>query len=262
MTTATVLPTATTPIPFSRLFRVEFRKAWDTRASFWLLATIGIVVAGAELIAAIVTGAKNTEMSWDDFSAVAAFIASALLPVLGIMLVTSEWSQRSAMVTFALEPRRGHIVTAKLIVGLVLTLATAIMAIGVGAVANVIHGALATQGADWTFGWGHVLGFVINCSLSMISGFALACLFLNTAAAIVVFFLYKYMLPALFAIGSALMSWFDKVSPYFDFQQAQAPIYDWNLSASDWRHLIVSGLIWLGIPLVFGVRRILRAEVK
>ncbi len=36
-----------------------------------------------------------------------------LLPVLGIMLVTSEWGQRTAMVTFALEPRRRRVVWAK-----------------------------------------------------------------------------------------------------------------------------------------------------
>ena len=43
----------------------------------------------------------------------------------------------------------------------------------------------------------------------MLGGFALAALLLNTAAAIVVFFVYKWVLPGLFALGAALMGWFE-----------------------------------------------------
>ena len=39
-----------------------------------------------------------------------------LLPVLGILLVTSEWSQRTAMVTFTLEPSRSRVIAAKFVV--------------------------------------------------------------------------------------------------------------------------------------------------
>ena len=47
---------------------------------------------------------------------------------------------------------------------------------------------------------------MINQTFAMLGGFALACLLLNTPAAIVVFFVYKYVLPGLFALGSALMA--------------------------------------------------------
>ncbi len=33
--------------PFHRLVRVELRKSYDTRAGFWLLAVIGLVVLAA-----------------------------------------------------------------------------------------------------------------------------------------------------------------------------------------------------------------------
>ena len=82
----------------------------------------------------------------------------------------------------------------------------------------------------------------------MLGGFALATLFLNTPAAIVVFFVYKWVLPGLFALGSAAMAWFDDLSPWLDFQQAQVPVSDLTMSGSDWGHLIVSGFIWLVLP--------------
>ena len=46
---------------------------------------------------------------------------------------------------------------------------------------------------------------MINQTFAMLGGFALACLLLNTPAAIVAFFAYRYVLPTLLAIGSALM---------------------------------------------------------
>jgi hypothetical protein len=69
------------------------------------------------------------------------------------------------------------------------------------------------------------------------------------------------VLPILFALGS-LMAWFKSISPWLDFQTAQNELYDMPLTASQWWHLVVSGFIWLVLPLGIGLWRILRAEVK
>ncbi|WP_252275152.1 hypothetical protein [Nocardioides sp. LMS-CY] len=88
MTAATLDVSGTTATPFQRLVRVELRKSYDTRAGFWLLATIGLLVLAAEVIAVSVTAAQDEPMSFGDFVGTAAFLTSFLLPVLGIMLVT------------------------------------------------------------------------------------------------------------------------------------------------------------------------------
>jgi len=260
--TAAMDVSATAPIPFSRLVRVELRKSYDTRASFWLLASIAIVVGLVEAIVLIVVTVNDDPINFGDFVGAAAFFTSILLPVLGIMLVTSEWSQRSAMVTFALEPRRPRVVWAKLVVGVVLTLVTALGATALGLVMNLLYAVLHGD-PDWTFGWKYFFGFLIVQSLAMIGGFALAALLLNTPAAIVVFFVYKWVLPSIFGIASYYLDWFDDASQWFDFQRAQGPLTDLSISGgADWAHLLVSGVIWLALPLVVGLRRILRAEVK
>jgi ABC-type transport system involved in multi-copper enzyme maturation permease subunit len=265
-TTAPELPrldvAGTSKVPFSRLVRIELRKSYDTRASFWLLATIGIIVLLVEAIVLIVSVVQDGDVSFGDFVGAAAFLTAVLLPVLGIMLVTSEWSQRTAMVTFALEPRRSLVVWAKLVVGLILTLITALGATALGFVMNLLYAVLHGN-ADWTFGWSFFFGFLCVQSLAMIGGFALATLLLNTPAAIVLFFVYKWVLPSIFGIASYYLSWFDNASQWFDFQRAQVPLQDLSISsAGEWGHLIVSGLIWLVLPLVLGLMRILRAEVK
>jgi ABC-2 type transport system permease protein len=252
----------TDKVPFARLVRIELRKSYDTRASFWLLGVIGIVVVLVEAIVLIVTLAQDGSVQFGDFVGAAAFLTSVLLPVLGIMLVTSEWSQRTAMVTFALEPRRSLIVWAKLVVGIILTLITALAATVLGAFMNLLYAVLHGN-ADWTFGWNFFFGFVIAQSLAMLGGFALATLLLNTPAAIVLFFVYKWVLPGIFAVASLNIGWFDDASKWFDFQRAQGPIYDLTLNTgSEWAQLLVSGIIWLVLPLAVGVWRILRAEVK
>ena len=146
------------------------------------------------------------------------------------MLVTSEWSQRTAMTTFTLEPRRMRIVLAKMLAGVALTAFVIVFALVVGVICNLILGAMRDGGPDWTFGWSGFLGFIINQTFAMLGGFALACLLLNTPAAIVAFFAYRYVLPTLLAIGSALMEWFSHVAPWFDFQSASAELYDMPLT--------------------------------
>ena len=46
--------------------------------------------------------------------------ASILLPIIGILLVTSEWSQRTALITFTLVPKRMRVMSAKIAAGVVL----------------------------------------------------------------------------------------------------------------------------------------------
>jgi hypothetical protein len=257
-----VLDVSQTPrTPFSRLVRVELRKSYDTRAGFWLLAVIGLIVLATEVIVLAVTTVQDEAVSFGDFIGAAAFMTSFLLPVLGIMVVTSEWSQRTAMVTFALEPRRPVVIAAKALVGVLLTLLTVAISIAIGLVCTVLY-RLIEGHADWTFGWADFAAFLVTQNLAMLGGFALAALLLNTPAAIVVFFVYKWVLPGLFALGAALMGWFEALAPWLDFQAAQEAIWDWSSSGKDWAQLVVSALLWLGVPLVWGSWRILRAEVK
>lgn len=252
---------STQPVPFARLVRVELRKSYDTRAGFWLLASIGLLVLAAEIIVLAVVTVQDEPISFGDFIGTAAFLTSFLLPVLGIMVLTSEWSQRTAMVTFALEPRRPLVIAAKALVGVLLTLATVAVSIALGLVCNLLYGAIEGH-MDWSFGWSDFGAFVITQVLAMLGGFALAALLLNTPAAIVVFFVYKWVLPGLFGLGAALMGWFESLRPWIDFQSAQEVIWEMSGSAEEWAQLVVSGIVWLAVPLGLGIWRVLRAEVK
>ncbi|WP_240617455.1 ABC transporter permease [Nocardioides speluncae] len=249
--------------PFLRLVGVELRKSYDTRSGFWLLMSMGILAVITLAIMTIVGVVNdNVEFAYEDFVAAIAFVTSVLLPVLGILLVTSEWSQRTGMTTFALSPHRLRVIMAKMVAGLAWTFVIIAFALVVGAVVNLLYGAMEGEMA-WRFGWEGLTGFVITQSLAMLGGFALATLLLNSPAAIVAFFAYKWILPTLFAIGAALIGWFEDLLPWIDFQTAQGPLYEMtNMDGEDFAHLLVSGAFWLGLPLAIGIWRVLRAEVK
>src|SRR5262249_59809230 len=94
------------PIPFARLLRAEWHKTIDTRAARWLLAAAAITTIGALLIPLLFP--HNVAQSRASYVTWAGLGLTRLLPVVLILAMTAEWSQRTAMMTFTQEPRRGR----------------------------------------------------------------------------------------------------------------------------------------------------------
>ena len=108
------------PIPFLRLVRVEWAKATDTRAARgWLLALVALSTAGIML--APILAPTSFDQTYTSYLDVAALALSILLPVVAILMLAGEWSQRSVFTTFTQEPRRIRVVNAKLAASLMLT---------------------------------------------------------------------------------------------------------------------------------------------
>jgi ABC-2 type transport system permease protein len=262
-TTAMTLDVSQTArVPFGRLVRVELRKMVDTRAGRWLLISIAAATALVLIIQLWVVLAQDQTVSFNDFGAGANIPMNILLPVLGVMSVTSEWSQRTAMVTFSLEPSRSRFLAAKYVGTLIVALIAVVLGLGLTIAANGLYAAFGDNEVTWSLGPFQLFSFFLLYVFSMSTGFAFGMLLLNTAAAIVVYFVYSFVLPGLFELGSALMDWFKDLRPWIDFNNAQNPIIEADVSGKEWAQLLVSGLIWLGLPLMIGVWRVLRAEVK
>ena len=252
----------TSPVPFSRLVRAELRKTYDTRAGMWLLICTAILTGVVMVIQLAVVVANDLRVSYNDFLTSTNFSIALLLPVIGILLLTSEWTQRTAMVTFSLEPRRPLVIWAKLVVGVALAIAAVLIALVLATICNLVYGALSDFPVEWDISVSHTLGFVLIQEIGMLTGFAFAALLLSSPAAIVLYMVYTFVLPVIFGLGAALMDWFATLQPWIDFSDAQGPLIDMTMTGKDWAQLAVSGSIWLLLPLVIGIWRVLRAEVK
>jgi ABC-2 type transport system permease protein len=267
MTAATFSPrtldiSGTAPIPFGRLVAVELRKIFDTRAGRWLLASIAALTALVLVIQLSVAAAQDLQLDFRDFMEGMNTPIGILLPVLGIMAVTSEWSQRTAMVTFTLEPLRGRVIAAKFVTTVLLAVAAIVVGMLLSVLANVLYGLISDFDVVWGIGAMDVFYYFLLHLFGMATGFAFGALFLNTPAAIVLYFVYSFVLPGLFELGAQLMSWFDDLRPWIDFSYAQGPLIDGTIEGKDWAYLATTTLIWLVLPLAGGLWRIFRAEVK
>jgi ABC-2 type transport system permease protein len=249
--------------PFARLVKTELRKTWDTRAGLWLLVATAVLTGAVMVIQLVVVLSQDLVVTYNDFLTSTNFSIALLLPVIGILLLTSEWSQRTAMVTFSLEPHRGRVILAKAVVGIMLGIIAVVIALGLAAICNALLNAMSDLGGDWDLSFEQTAYFVILQEIGMLTGFAFAALLLNSPAAIVLYMVYSFVLPGLFEIGAALIGWFGDLRPWIDFGGAQTPLFDGDgMTGEDWGYLAVSGFIWLVVPLAVGVWRVLRAEVK
>lgn len=250
------------PIPMSRLIKVELRKTMNTRAGKWLLIAIG---GGAAIVMAlmVIVGIVTDEVfGITDFTQVASFLPMGLLlPVLGVLSVTGEWGQRTNISTFTLEPRRSRIVAAKLVTGVILALAATVAALVTGVVAMGVFD-LFGGAATWNLPMQAVISFALVQLIGVLTGFAFGMLILNTPAAIVSFFAYSFLLPTVFLAGASTWGWAESVRPWIDFNYIQEPLMEGLLSDVRWGYFALTLTIWFVAPVAFGVRRLLRAEIK
>jgi ABC-2 type transport system permease protein len=249
------------PIPFSRLLAVEMRKMFDTRAGFWLLASI--VITAVVATTAVVVFAPDSEIRYGSFGAAVGIPMAVLLPVIAILSVTGEWSQRSGLTTFTLVPHRHRVIAAKAAVSVLVGAVAIPVAFAVGALGNVVGSAIAGTDQVWdmsmTAFWQITLGNVVG----LLMGFTLGVLFRNSAAAVVAYFVYAFVLPPLSELLAATQQWFSDARGWVDPNFAQGQLFgDTALSATQWAHLGVTTGVWLVLPLALGLVMLLRSEVK
>lgn len=245
----------TSHIPFLRLVQVEVRKTWDTRAGVWLLGTIVAITAAAMIIFFAVADADDRVFG--NFIGFASTPQGFLLPVLGILLVTTEWSQRSAMVTFALEPSRTKVIASKVMAALFWGLGAFFAAFAIAALFTMVGGS--EDGfADLTLT--AVLLFLALQLLTILQGLAYGLIFLNTPAAIVVFFVVPIASSIVFDVVAGLRD----IAPWVDLGTAQTPLFegDFVLVGDQYAHLVTTALIWIVLPFIAGWIRVMRAELK
>lgn len=252
--------TAPAPIPFSRVLTVELRKMFDTRSGFWLMASI-VIASVIATVLTVVLGDRDT-LSFDSFAAAVGSPMSVVLPIIGILAVTSEWSQRTALTTFTLMPGRRRVMSAKVIDVLAIGAISMLLALGIGALGNVVNAAFTGNEAVWDITAGTFGQIVLANELGMLLGFALGLLFRSSPAAVVGYFVVNLVLPGLSGALASSQEWWAENAGWFDLNQSRFLLFDNTLTSQEWTQLGVTSLLWIALPLLVGLRLVLRSEVK
>jgi ABC-type transport system involved in multi-copper enzyme maturation permease subunit len=244
------IATPVRPLRFSTLTSVEFRKMTDTRSGRWLLVTI-LGLVGGVLVYKITQ--SRIDVAFGNYSRAATTVVAFLAPVIGLLAMTSEWTQRTALTTFTLAPRRLPVIAAKYVAAITLSLAVLavalLMAAAATAIGGLIHGDASFAGA-----MGDIRTSLIIVVLQVTMAAAFGALAAQTAVALVA---YLAAPTAWALVADGLQG----VAPWFDVFTA----YDQLSSSQPFDHLaqtLTAITVWVVVPSVVGIVRSLRREVK
>ena len=252
--------TAPPPIPFSRILGVELRKMFDTRSGFWLIASIGIT--GLIATIATIAFAPDKDLTYYNFAAAIGFPITVILPMVALLSITSEWSQRSGLTTFTYVPSRRRVVCAKTLSAVIVAIGSMLFAFAVGAVGNVVGSTIAGTPTVWDLSVGHGLTIVLGNLISLSIGTMLGMLLRSSAGGLVMYFVLVLLVPNLSGLLAASQDWYHDLQPWVDLPYAQTYLFEGMHTGAQWAHVATTVALWIVLPGYFGLRRVMRSEVK
>jgi hypothetical protein len=237
----------------ARLTAVELRKMTDTRAGFWLLVATVALTALVVVVAGFALDEQDRTLR--RILSIAVQPATIVLPIVGILLVSSEWSQRTALLTFTLVPDRTRVLIAKLLAGVVL----ALVALQICLAAAALGTAVAAPGTadDWSLSAVLVGQVALYVVLPMIIGVGFGAMLLSSAPAIVLYF----VLPTAWsALGS--LEPLEAPARWLDQARTMEPMLEHAMSGTEWARLGTTLALWMLVPLLVGLWRVTRSDVR
>ena len=221
-----------TPIPLSRVVRVELRKMLDTRSGFWLIASIA--VTGLIATVATIAFAPDADLTYYNFAKAIGYPITVILPMVALLSITSEWSHRSGLTTFTYVPSRGRVVGAKTLSAIIVAIASMLFAFAAGAVANVVGSSIAGTPTVWDLSPGHALTIVLGNLVSLSIGTMLGMLLRSSAGGLVLYFVLGLLVPNLSALLAASQDWYADPQPWVDLSHAQSYLFEGMHTGAQW----------------------------
>ncbi|HEX5535054.1 MAG TPA: hypothetical protein VFX33_15045 [Actinomycetales bacterium] len=247
-------------IPLSRVVSVELRKMFDTRAGFWLIASLAITGVFATI--ATIAFAPDQSLTYYTFAKAIGFPMTVILPMIALLSLTSEWSQRSGLTTFTYLPNRRRVVLAKTLSSVTVAVASMGLAFAAGAIGTVVGSHIAGTSTVWDLSLGHALTIVLGNLTCLLTGTMLGMLLRSSAGGLVTYFVITLLLPTLFGLLASTQDWFHDLRPWVDLSLARSSLFEGMHTGDQWAHLAVAVALWIVLPAAFGLRQVMRAEVK
>ncbi len=247
----------------ANLTRSEWTKLRSVRSTFWTTLTLVVVTIGFSVLLCSVIAAtweQATQQNRDSFDATSVSLGGMLfgqlaLVVLGVMVISTEYSTGGIRTTLTAVPQRVKLLAGKGIVllafSLVVGLVTSFASFFIGQLI------LGTKGINVDIGDPDVLRAVVGGGLylaaSAMFGFALGALMRSTAGGITMAVGALFVLPIIAALLPG--SWGEQVGKYLTSNAgSQVMTVESNgTSLGPWAGFAVFCVWWIVILLVAGV---------
>lgn len=238
---------------YSTLVRVELRKMTDTRSGKGILAAavaLSLVLLGWKLF-----HTSTVEVSFASYNSASGPSVAVILPLVGLLAMTSEWSQRTALTTFTMSPQRLRVFSAKLVAALALAGVVVAATLVLTFLATLLGGVISGDGASFANVGGELRISIFATFLQVVRGAATGALLPLTGVAVGVYFLAPTAWAAIAPnVLHGASQWFDIFATY-DRLASTHP-------AEDLLQTLTSVLVWVAIPAVVGLHRSIHREVK
>jgi ABC-2 type transport system permease protein len=247
-------------VPLSRVARVELRKMFDTRSGFWLMASI--VIAAVVSTVATILFAPDADLTYYTFAKAIGLPMTVILPMIAILSITGEWSQRSGLTTFTLVPHRNRVILAKVIASITVGVVSMLFALATGVAGNMVGASIAGTDLVWDVSFTHAVTIVLGSLLGLLTGTMLGILFRSSPVALVAYFVYSLVFPTIFGLLASSQERFRDLQPWVDLNYAQSALFEGSVSGAQWAHLAVTATAWLVLPAILGLGLVMKSEVK
>jgi hypothetical protein len=213
---------SSTGVTLARVVRSEWTKLWSLRSTRWALLVSVVGMTGLGILVSAVQMAHWKQMSAQDratFDPVDVslggwHLAQLAIGVLGVLLITGEYSTGQIRSTFAAVPRRLPVLWAK--AGVYAAITLVLMLASSFAAFLISQPILRRHHVETTLSSPHVLRAVVGAALFLTAtglfGLSLGALVRNTAGGIATFAGLMFVLPGITAILPN--SWGDSIDPY------------------------------------------------
>jgi ABC-2 type transport system permease protein len=235
------------------VLRMELRKVVDTGGSRWVLASALLLVVAAVLDALLAVRAAGaaahgplTGQQVGDLVRPAVLV----LPVVGVLATTSEWSRRTALSTFVLVPRRGRVLAAQAVAAVLVVVAAALACCAVallGALVVAQPAGLAAGAAAPVLTQAVVVA--VLCTLAAVG---LGALVGRTAPALLALAALPVCAVVVSLVPGSAGAWVDGYRAAE--QVAQGAVVSWPQAGT-------ALALWVVLPLVAGTARWVRRDV-
>ena len=250
---ATTLPPARSQ-SFLKLVTIELRKSVNTRSGRVLIAAILLLAVAA--ITWQLTHLPQGPAGFDGFLSAASTGVLLILPVIGVMAMTSEWTQRTALTTFTLSPRRIRVQLAKFVSAIVLSavLTTAVVVV-LALAGTALAGAVTDHTTSYADFGGQLAGAYLTIALNVVMAAAIGALIAQTAVGILVY----YIAPTAWSLAGPAL--FKDNANWLDVFGAFGRIAERDLNGMLPETLTAVG-VWVVLPTIVGLWASSRREVK
>jgi ABC-2 type transport system permease protein len=236
-----------------RLTAVELRKMVNTRSGFWVPIGVAVVTLAVSFVASANHGGHAATLA--HVLHATALPSAFLLPVMGVLLICGEWSQRTTLTTFTLVPSRWRVIGAKLGASVIVsTIALAACLLSTFVFVSLFGHA---PGGAGSLPWTVIAQGGLYLGSGMAMGLAFGAAILLSAPAIVAYLLLPIVWDAVVGGISGLSG----IARWLDSTQTLSPLTQQPMSDIQWAHALTTFAVWIGIPIVIGWTRIGRGDI-